>query len=93
MDYAGDPGAASGAMEGEDDDNCDEFEITGDCEQDEETMKFDSIVGALEEFIMDPSFQDAQAILNPETPNPEPDTLDPFTVRPSTLHSQPKKTR
>ena len=30
------------------DDNCDEFEITGECEQDPETMKFDEIIGALE---------------------------------------------
>lgn len=44
----------------DDDDNCDEFEITGDCEQDAETMKFDEIIGALEEFIMNPEFQEAQ---------------------------------
>ena len=30
------------------DDNCDEFEITAECEQDPETMKFDEIIGALE---------------------------------------------
>ena len=42
------------------DDNCDEFEITGEAEQDAETMKFDEIIGALEEFIMKPEFTDAQ---------------------------------
>lgn len=44
----------------DEDDNCDEFEITGEGEQDPETMKFDEIIGALEEFIMNPEFQDAQ---------------------------------
>jgi len=40
----------------------DEFEITGDVEQDPATRKFDAIIGALEEFIMNPEFQDAQEL-------------------------------
>lgn len=44
----------------EEDDNCDEFEVTGDGATDPETMKFDQIIGALEEFIMNPEFQNAQ---------------------------------